>query len=154
MQYNGSRKSSAVLEPAGQLSPVYSPPYAYSYIYCVTYAQARIATAKKKRLLQEARLAAVAPSHPGRPLYFNTIPEELLDNILRFLSLLPKAHTREKHIPLNDIQEIYWVNGVFGAFLNSRDSKHCACRILWTAFRNIWDTNGRKQRKLCYRPTI
>lgn len=39
----------------------------------------------------------------GSALYFGVLPEELLDNFLRFFSTLPKAVNWENHLPISDI---------------------------------------------------
>lgn len=52
-----------------------------------------------------------------RTLFFHTIPQELHDNVLRFLSLLPHAVNWGVHIPLRNLVDLCRVNGGLGTFL-------------------------------------
>jgi len=60
---------------------------------------------KRARLLQGQANSSASTSHPELSLLFDTVPKELFDNVLKFISRLPMAATWEKHICLHDIQK-------------------------------------------------
>lgn len=50
-------------------------------------------------------------------LYFDALPQEILDNVLKFLSRLPHALSWGKHISLSDVVVLYIAIGDLGTFL-------------------------------------
>lgn len=77
---------------------------------------------KRARTSSEGNSSAVLSV---RPLFFDKLPEELLHNVLRFLSLLPQVVNWDKHIPENNILQMYRVKDVLGAFLSEQFCTLC-----------------------------
>lgn len=59
-------------------------------------------------------------------MFLDTIPMELLENVVRFLSVLPHAENWCKHIPLRNLMKLYHVNGTSGRFLSRQFHTLCA----------------------------
>lgn len=57
--------------------------------------------------------------------FLDRIPLELLDNILRFISLLPNAPNWDKQMQLSSILGLYGVNGAVATFLKGRFRTLC-----------------------------
>lgn len=53
-------------------------------------------------------------------LFFECTPNEILDNVLRFLSRIPNSRKWETHIDIRDILELFDVRGDWGSSLKSR----------------------------------
>jgi len=58
-------------------------------------------------------------------IYFEVIPKELFDNILRHVSRLPAANNWETHVPLRQIVKLLGVGGEFGTVLAGRFHTLC-----------------------------
>lgn len=56
----------------------------------------------------------------SRSLFFDILPENTLDNIVRFFSRSPRAVNWENHTYLEDIYDLYDVEGELGGFLSGR----------------------------------
>lgn len=59
----------------------------------------------------------------------DAIPKEVLDNVLKFFSLLPKAKNWETHIPLDTIVKLYGVIGL-SSFLKTRFRTLCVSKSI------------------------
>jgi len=66
----------------------------------------------------------------GKNLFFDTIPLQVFDNFLRFLSGLPLATNWTKRIPLTYILELYRVHGDLGKFRSSRFRTLCISKTV------------------------
>lgn len=84
---------------------------------------------ERKLVLRPGQLPAITregsnsgpySAHVEWTLLFDTLPEEILNGVLRFLSLLPRTVNWDKHMPLSNVVEIYRVHGGLGTYLNSR----------------------------------
>jgi len=66
---------------------------------------------------------------PGLPTFFlDTLPKEVLDNVLRFFSRIPKAKNWERHILLQDLVALFRVIGQLGTLMKSRFTALCVSR--------------------------
>jgi len=75
---------------------------------------------KKARTETEVNGAASSSASCGDTLFFDEIEPEVLDNVIRFLSLLPNAVNWSKHVPISFIVGLFRVNGSLGTFLCNR----------------------------------
>jgi len=53
-------------------------------------------------------------------LFFDSLPKEILDNVLRYFSRIPNAKKWESHIDVRNLVEACGVGGGFGTLLKSR----------------------------------
>jgi len=76
---------------------------------------------RKKSTTAEGGRSGDSSSDPiESALFFDAVPQELLDNVLRFLSLVPHAVNWDIRVRLIDVMELYRVNGGLGTFLSTR----------------------------------
>lgn len=74
---------------------------------------------------QEENSGAMSSAQLEWTLFFDIMPQETLDNVLRFFSDLPHAVHWSKHIPLSYITPLYRVRGGLGVFINTRFRTLC-----------------------------
>jgi len=71
------------------------------------------------------------PEEDFSPTFFlDSVPEELLDNVLRFFSRIPATRKWEAHIPLQDIVHLYGIVGGLGNVLKRRFHTLCISRTI------------------------
>jgi len=62
----------------------------------------------------------------ARPTFFlDSFPSEVLDNVVRFLSLMPNAKFWEPYVDLFQLEELFAVRGELGSFIKSRFDTLC-----------------------------
>jgi len=65
--------------------------------------------------------AKVTKLEIGEPSFFlDSIPKEVLENVLRYFSRLPNSKKWETYIDVRNIAAAFWVTGGFGTLLKSR----------------------------------
>jgi len=74
----------------------------------------------------ETRTSPSANDEIKSPKFFlDSFPKEILENVLRFFSRLPRAEDWVPHIPLDSIIELYGVTGRLGEFMKPRFNTLC-----------------------------
>lgn len=77
-----------------------------------------------------------------RSLYFDVIPENALENIIRFFSRWPRVKNWPNHTRLEDVYGLYEVEGELGRFLLARfTGVHVATTRDATDLNNLSDAN-------------
>jgi len=71
-------------------------------------------------------------------LFLDSFPNEVLDNVLRYLSRLPSAKNWETHLDLEDLIPLFAVRGDVGTLLKSRFHTLIVCKTKDCYYENKW----------------
>jgi len=79
-----------------------------------------------KKARNESEAALCSDESDPHSFYLDTLPKEVLENVLRYFSRLPEAKDWVPHILLETIIALYGVNGELGTLMKTRFNTLCA----------------------------